>query len=127
MKVVAMKGRRCVLLCVVSFVSCECHQRPERAFGLTFWRLPVQAVLLPSVANELQSELLRASGVVRPGKVLKLGVSHRLTNFDHCQFIPTDAPRQNLILSRSRIEEPLAGGVLLQRDREGKIVNGSSI
>jgi hypothetical protein len=58
------------------------------------------------------------------GEVLGLSVGQRRTNVYRCQFIPSaNTARQNLILSRNRIEEPLPRAILLQWDREGKIVS----
>jgi hypothetical protein len=46
--------------------------------------------------------------------VLGLSASRGTTNLDDCQFISTNAARQNLILSRRCIEEPLPAFILLQ-------------
>src|SRR5208282_3093199 len=122
MKVVAMERRAGVRLCAVSFIGRECRQRPERAFGLTFGRFPVQTVLLACVADELQRELMRASVIVTLVVVLGLSIGQRSAHVDDCQFIPADAARQNLILSCNRVEKPLPASILLQRDRKGKII-----
>ena len=64
MEVVAMERHMRIRLQAISFVGGECRQWPERAFGLTFRRLPVQTVLLAGVTDELHSELVRASVIV---------------------------------------------------------------
>ena len=55
-----MERRVGVRLCVISLICCERDERSQRTFGLTFWRIPVQTILLATVANELHSVLLRA-------------------------------------------------------------------
>src|SRR5580765_4644881 len=115
--------RPVVGVCAVAFVGCECHQRPERASRLALWRLPVQTILLAGIAEEIQSVLLRASILVTPRKILGLGIRKSSTDIDDIEFVPANTPRKNLILSRSRIEEPLSRAILLQRNWKGEVVS----
>jgi hypothetical protein len=97
MEVIA-EGHERVRVNFIPFLGGEGRQRPERAFGLAFWRLPVQTLLLAGVTDELQSVLFRASVIVTLGKVLGLSIGECSTNIDDCQFIPTNAAIQNFIL-----------------------------
>src|SRR5882672_1749037 len=120
---VTMEWRMRVRFCAVPFGGGERRQRPVRALGLAFRRLPVQTILLSCIADELQSKLPLASAVVGPRKVLGLCVGHCTTHFDYCQFIPANTACQNLFLSRCRVKEPLPAITLLQRDWKGKIIS----
>src|SRR5215472_16619421 len=122
-EVVAMEWGVRIGLCAVSFGSCECGQRAEWALGLTFGRLPVQAVMLSRIADELQGVLFCGCAIMKLREVRDLSVCHRLTNIDDCQLIPANAAIQNLLFSSGSVEEPLCAIVLLQRDGEGEIVS----
>src|SRR5580692_11612347 len=45
MEVISMERHMRVWLCAISFFGCKCRQWSERAFRLTFRRLPIQTVL----------------------------------------------------------------------------------
>src|SRR5215472_3963026 len=64
-EVVAMEWGVRIGLCAVSFGGCECGQWAEWALGLTFGRLPVQAVVLSRITDELHGILFRCCAIVK--------------------------------------------------------------
>ena len=96
------------------------YQGTKRAPGLSFGRFPVESVLLSFVADELLCVLLYA--VVMLSHVFGLGISHRIHHVDRCEFVVSNAPRQNLLLTGHRIEVPLPSAVLFERNWEWVVV-----
>lgn len=90
MEEITVERRVGVRVCAVPFGGRERHERPQRAFRLTFRRFPVQAVLLTGIANKLQSILFGGCTIVRLREVLGLSGSRGFTNVDDCQFVPAD-------------------------------------
>ena len=111
-----------VRLYAITFVGGKCRHRSQRTSGLALWRLPIQTVLLPRVADELHSVLLRAAAIMALGKILGLSVGQRATDLDDRQLVSTNTAGQNLILTRCRVEEPLPARIFFQRDWKRKIV-----
>jgi hypothetical protein len=101
-----MKGLLLARLRGESFrVRSEGCQRPKRALRLSFWRLPIQSVLLSFVADELWRVLLYAIVMLR--EVFGLGIGHRRYNLDHRQFVIADTSRKNLVLASRGVKVPL--------------------
>src|SRR5215469_10832155 len=74
----------------VPFGGCKRSEWSQRTLRLTFGRLPVQAVLLAGITNELHRVLLRGFAIVKLRKVLLLSAGHGLASLNDCQFIPAN-------------------------------------
>ncbi len=124
-EVIAIEGLRRVRLDSKSLFGGECHQRSQRAGRRTLRRLPVQTVLLASIADEFLRVLLHAAMLL--SEVLGLGVRQCFAYVDGHDLVAADATGDDLFFPRRRVEVPLARRELLQRNGKRLSAPTSSI
>ena len=86
------------------------------------FRRPVQSILSSGVTNELDGVLSGAGAIVNLLGILGLSVRRRSAGLDDGEFVSANPARENLVLAGVGVKEPLAFGVPLERNGEGKIV-----
>ncbi len=93
----------------------------ERARRLSLGGRPIEAILLSRMAHDpLRIDAVAKACRIECGIfVLRLDVSER--DLDRGKLVAADAPPQDFIEPRLRVELPLAG-IVDERDREGPVV-----
>src|SRR5215469_10218361 len=118
-KEVAVERHVRIGLCAISFGGGKRHQGAQWALRLPWRRLPVQAVLLARITDELQGVLLPGCTIVELREILGLSGRYGPADVNARQFVPANTAIENLLLSSSGVEEPLSISVFLQWDGKG--------
>jgi hypothetical protein len=110
MAVIAIKWLMLFGLNLISLGSGIGDQRSERAAGRALGGIPIQAVLLAGIADELLRVLFNVTMLL--SEVLGLSVGQCSTDNDGSDFIAADAAPQNLFFSGRTVEVPLTRSIL---------------